>query len=155
LKVILKQPEIMSDYIIIDGDQAIFQPSFGAATVIPVPGQITGSGEATLNGTKVCIEGDESSVKVQGVTYFTPVYSIPGTGTLLIDKLGSDQVAEHTRSGDTALILKGSNFDAKFQVQAPAMQPPPGTAPPVPDATPEYGGGKGSFITTNTKFKGS
>ena len=143
----------MSDFIIIDGDQAVFQPTFGAATVVPQPGQIVASGAATLNGVKVCIEGDESSVEVQGVTYFTPQYSIPGTGTLVIDSLASDQVATHSNSDGTALILKGSNFTAKFQVQSPAQQPPPGPGSPIPDSSTEYGGGQGSFVTTNTKFK--
>lgn len=145
----------MSDFIIIDGDQAIFMPTFGAAIAIPQPGQITASGEATLNGAKVCIDGDESSVEVPGVTYMTPVYSIPGTGTLLIDSLASDQVAEHTKSADTQVMLKGSNFDAKFKVDSPAQQPPPGPGSPIPDATPEYSGGQGMFVTTNTKFKGT
>lgn len=145
----------MSDFILIDADQAIFQPSFGSATVIPLPGQIAASGAASLNGVKVCIEGDESSVEVAGVTYFTAQYSIPGTGTLLIDSLAADQVAEHTRSSETLVILKGSNFTAKFKVDSPAQQPPPGPGSPIPDSMTEYSGGQGSFITSNTKFKGS
>lgn len=144
----------MSDYIIIDSDQAIFQPAFGAATAVPQPGQITASGEATLGGNKVCIEGDESSVEVPGVMYTTAVYSIPGTGTLLIDALASDQVASHTKSAGTPVILKGGDFTAKLKVDSPAQQPQP-SAPPVPDSTTEYGGGSGSFLTTNTKFKGT
>ncbi len=145
----------MSDYIIIDGDQAIFLPAFGAAIAVPQPGQITASGEASLNGNKVCIDGDESSVEVPGVMYFTPVYSIPGTGTLLIDQLASDQVATHTRSADTAVILKGGNFQAKLKVDSPAQQPPPGPGSPIPDSMTEYTGGQGMFVTVNVKFKGS
>jgi hypothetical protein len=49
-------------------------------------------------------------------------------------------------------MVKGSQFIAKFSVQAPAMQPPPGPGSPIPDATPEYSG-QGSFISSNTKFK--
>lgn len=145
----------MSDIIIVDGDQVVFQPAFGAATVIPVPGNISGSGKATFNSAKLCIEGDESTVRVEGVTYFTPVYSIPGTGTLLIDQPASDQVAKHTKTGGAKMILKGGNFTAKFQVQAPAMQPPPGAGSPVPDPTTVYSGGKGSFISFNSKLKGT
>lgn len=144
----------MSDFIIVDGDMVVFQPAFGAATVIPVPGNISGSGKGTFNNAKLCIEGDESTVQVQGVTYFTSVYSIPGTGTLLIDQLASNQLAKTTTTGGTTLILKGSDFKAKFQVQAPAMQPNPPPASPVPDSTTEYSG-KGSFITINTKLKGT
>ena len=144
----------MSDFIIIDGDQAIFIPAFGAAIVVVQPGQITGSGPATLNGKKICIEGDESSVEVPGCTYMTPQYSIPGTGTLKIDSLASDQVATKTKTGDTAVILKGKQFNAKFEVQSPAQQPPPGPGSPIPDSSPSYSG-NGMFVTTNVKFKGT
>ena len=143
----------MADFIVIDQDQALFFPTFGVALVVPQPGKITASGPATLNGKKVCIEGDEGTVTVQGCTYMTPVYSIPGTGTLLIDQLGADQVAEHTQSGSTKVLLKGSKFKAKFQVQSPAQQPTAGG--PIPDSTTEYGNGEGMFVTTNAKFTGT
>lgn len=144
----------MSDFILIDGDKALFMPAFGAATVVVQPGTISGSGPATLNSKAVCVEGDEDSVKVQGCMYMTPVYSIPGTGTLKIDALAGDQTAQHTQTGGKKMLLKGGQFQAKFEVQSPAQQPaPPG--PPVPDATPIYSGGSGQFITTNTKYKGT
>lgn len=145
----------MSDFIIIDGDQAIFQSTVGIAQVIPLPGRIMAKGGASLNQKKVCVEGDEASVLVAGVVYFTPIYSIPGVGNLLIDRLGPDQVARHTRSNGKAALLKGSNFFSKLQVVTPAQQPPPGTAPPVPDPMPEYMGGQGTFVTANCKFKGT
>lgn len=141
------------DYIIIDGDSATFLPNYGAAIVVPQPGTISASGEASFNGKKVCIEGDESSVEVPGCMYMTPVYVIPGTGTLVIDALASDQIAAHTNSANTAVILKGKQFDAKFKVQSPAQQPTAGG--PVPDSTTEYGNGKGFFVNSNTKFKGT
>jgi hypothetical protein len=52
------------------------------------------------------------------------------------------------------VLLKGSMFTAKFEVQSPAKQPPPAPGPPIPDATPQYSG-QGMFITTNIKFQGS
>jgi len=142
----------MSDFIIFDGDTAIFMPTFGAATVVVQPGTITGSGGATLTGKNLCIDGDESSVSVPGCMYMTPQYSIPGTGTLKIDSLASDQVATKTNTAGTPAMLKGSQFNAVFEVQAPAMQPT--AASPIPDATPQYSG-QGLFITNNTKFKGT
>lgn len=145
----------MSDYILIDGDMANFLPTFGAAIVVVQPGTLTASGEATLNGTKVCIDGDESSVEVPGCMYMTPVYSIPGTGTLKIDQLAGDQVASRTQSAGKKVLLKGSTFQAKFEVQSPAKMPPPGPGSPIPDAMTSYSGGSGSFISTNTKFKGT
>jgi hypothetical protein len=143
----------MPDYILIDGDQAIFMPSFGAATVVVQPGKITGSGPMTLTGTKVCIDGDEASVEVAGCTYVAGGYVIPGTGTLKIDALAGDQLASKTNTGSKAVLLVGSTFTAKFEVQSPAQQPAPPSSP-VPDSTPSYSG-TGNFVTTNTKFRGS
>ncbi|KAA3613650.1 MAG: hypothetical protein DWQ05_15320 [Calditrichaeota bacterium] len=144
----------MADFIIIEGDKAIFLPSFGAATVVVQPGDMPGSGHGTLSGKKICIEGDEQDVSVPGCMYMTPQYSIPGSGTLKIDSLASDQVAEITNTGGTAVILKGSQFNAKFEVQSPAQQPPPGPGSPIPDASPSYSG-NGIFQTMNTKFQGT
>ena len=144
----------MADFILIDGDIANFLPAFGAAVVVVQPGNITASGPATLNGKKICIEGDEQSVEVPGCMYMTPQYSIPGTGTLKIDSLSSDQIAQKTNTDGTPVILKGSTFTAKFEVQSPAKQPPPGPGSPIPDATTQYSG-NGTFMTTNTKFQGS
>jgi len=144
----------MADFILMEGDQAIFLPAFGAALVVVQPGDLKGSGPATFNGKKMCVEGDEKDVSVPGVMYMTPQYSIPGTGTLKIDALASDQVATKTNTGGVALMLKGGNFEAKFEVQSPAKQPPPGPGSPIPDASPSYSG-KGMFVTTNMKFQGT
>ena len=144
----------MPDYILIEGDKASFVPSFGAAVVIVQPGTLQGSGPATLNGKKICVDGDEKDVSVPGCTYMTPQYSIPGSGTLKIASLAGDQEASKTQTGGKAVLLKGSSFTAKFEVQSPAQQPPPGPGSPIPDATPEYSG-SGTFMTTNTKFQGS
>ncbi len=143
----------MNDFILIEGDKANFIPAFGAAMVVVQPGTLKGSGKASLNGKKVCIDGDEKKVEVPGCMYMTPVYSIPGTGTLKIDALAGNQKATKTNSNGKPVLLKGSVFTAKFEVQSPAQQPP-GPGPPIPDATPQYSG-SGMFITTNTKWKGS
>ena len=143
----------MEDFILIDGDQAIFLPAFGAATVVVQPGKLEGSGPATLKGKTVCVDGDESKVSVPGCMYMTPQFCIPGTGTLKIAALAGDQKATKTKSGSKAVLLKGSQFTAKFEVQSPAQQPAP-PAPPIPDATPQYSG-HGMFVTTNTLFKGT
>lgn len=144
----------MPDFILIDGDVVNFMPNFGAAIVMVQPGKFKGSGPATLNGKKICVAGDEKDVSVPGCTYMTPQYSIPGTGTLKIASLAGDQKAKMTQTGSKLVLLKGGSFTAKFEVQNPAKQPPPGPGSPIPDATPEYSG-NGIFITTNLKFKGS
>jgi hypothetical protein len=139
------------DYVLIDGDQAIFLPTFGAATVVVQPGKLAGSGPGTVGSKAMCVDGDESSVSVPGCTYMTPQYSIPGVGTLEIASLAGDQKASKTQTGDKKVLLVGSQFTARFKVSSPAQQP--GTVP-VPDATPEYSG-NGNFITTNTKYRGT
>lgn len=143
----------MSDFILVDGDSALFLPNFGAAIVMVQPGTLRGSGPATLDGKKICVDGDEKNLAVPGCPYLTPQYSIPGTGTLKIDALAGNQKARKTQTGGKPVLLKGGSFTAKFEVQSPAQQPTPGG--PVPDATPQYGGGSGMFNTANAKFQGS
>lgn len=142
----------MADFVLMEGDKAIFLPNFGVAVVVVRPGDLRGSGPATLNGKKLCVDGDEKNLQVPGCVYTTPQYSIPGTGTLKIAALAGNQKATKTRTGGKAVLLKGGSFTASFEVQSPAQQPaPPG--PPIPDATPKYSG-SGLFITTNFKFQG-
>lgn len=141
----------MPDYILIDGDKANFTPAFGLATVVVQPGNLKGSGPATLDGKKLCVDGDEKNVSVPGCAYTTAIHSIPGVGTLKIQAIVPNQKAQKTATGGKLVLLKGSNFIAKFEVQTPAQQPAP--SGPVPDGTPQYIG-SGSFITTNIKFQG-
>lgn len=140
----------MSDFILIEGDMANFLPIFGAAVVVVKPGQLKGSGPATIKGKKICVKGDEKKVEVPGCTYITPQYPIPGTGTLKIDTLANNQLAKKTKTGNGLVLLKGGQFKAVFEVQNPAKHPL-GT---VDVASKQYFG-KGSFTTTNTKVKGT
>lgn len=139
----------MSDFVIVHGDLANFIPAFGNAMVVVRPGTMQGSGPATFTGKKLCVDGDEKKVEVPGCAYVAPPYVIPGTGTIKIAALAGNQLAKRTNTGGKALILKGAQFTAKFEVQSPAQQPTP--TGPVPDATPQYSG-NGMFVTTNFKF---
>jgi Contractile injection system spike tip protein len=141
----------MNKLILIEGDKALFMPAFGPAMVVVQPGTMQASGPATIGGKKICVEGDESKLQVPGCMYTTAQHSIPGTGTLKIAALAGDQKAKKTKTGGKAVLLKGSQFTAKFEVQSPAQQPPPGPGSPVPDATPQYSG-QGLFMPGNTKF---
>lgn len=138
------------DSVIVNGDQAVFDPSFPPATVIAPPGVITGTAKGKVSGLLACAEGDEASIVVAGAAYFTPSFPIPGAGTLTIESLGPDQKAQKGNSGGRAFILRGSKFRARFQVNAPATVSSPGG--PVPDLTPVYSG-TGSFVTTNTRAR--
>ena len=142
----------MSKLILIDGDTALFMPTFGPATVLPRPGTLQASGPGTYKGKKICVEGDEKNVSVPGCVYMTPTHPIPGTGTLKIDALAVGQKARKTKTGGKAVLLKGGNFTAKFEVQSPAQKPTP--SGPLPDATLHYSG-TGLFNTTNLKFQGT
>jgi hypothetical protein len=144
----------MLDSILIEGDKALFMPNFGAAVVVVQPGDLKGSGPATIKGKKICVDGDEKKVSVPGCTYMTPQYCIPGVGTLEIEALAGNQKATKTQTGGKPVLLKGGNFTAKFSVQTPAQQPPPGPGGPIPDSTAQYSG-SGMFITTNVLIKGS
>ncbi|MBL7803980.1 MAG: hypothetical protein JNL02_09615 [Saprospiraceae bacterium] len=144
----------MPDYILIDGDLALFMPNFGMATVVVQPGTLRATGQSGLGGKKLCVDGDEASVEVPGCMYITAIHTIPGAGTLKIQALAPDQKALKTCSGGKAVLLKGVFFQAVFEVQTPAQQPPPGTSPPIPDPTPQYPG-QGQFQTTNLTYKGS
>lgn len=144
----------MLDNVLVEGDKAIFMPIFGMAVVVVRSGDLKGSGPATIKGKKICVDGDEKQVKVQGCTYMTPQYSIPGVGTLEISALAGNQKAMKTSTGGKKVLLKGSSFTAKFSVQTPAQQPPPGPGSPIPDASSQYSG-SGMFVTTNVMVKGS
>jgi hypothetical protein len=141
----------MSDFVMIDGDLAVFMPNFGVATVVVQPGTMRGSGPATKGGKKLCLVGDERDLQVPGCAYVTPQHPIPGVGTLAIKALADGQEARTTHRG-VPLILVGGSFEAKLTVQSPAMRPPPGPGSPIPDITLEYTG-QGSFVTANLAFK--
>jgi hypothetical protein len=142
----------MADFVLLENDIANFLPTFGAATVTVQPGTLKASGPATVNGSKICVDGDETKIEVPGCAYVAPPHTTPGTGTLKIAALGSDQKATKTNTGGKAVLLKGSQFDAKFEVQSPAQQPPPGPGSPIPDAVTQSSG-KGTFTTANTKVQ--
>lgn len=109
----------MPDYVLLDGDKANFMPAFGAAIVVVRPGDLKGSGPATLNGKKLCIDGDEKNVSVPGCVYMTPQYSIPGTGTLKIAALAANQKAQKTKTGGKAVLLKGGTSRRSLKSKIP------------------------------------
>lgn len=142
----------MPDYVILENDIAQFMPAFSPAIVVVKPGNMPATGKTKVAGKNICLKGDEARLMVAGCSYMTPVYSIPGVGTLKIQSLAPNQLTVKSKSGGKNIILKGAQFIAVFEVQTPAQQPPKGPTPPIPDATPKYMG-NGSFITTNLKFK--
>ncbi|WP_024768084.1 hypothetical protein [Aquimarina macrocephali] len=127
------------DTIILDGDEVLFDPTYGPATVVVKSGTIKASGKTTVQSKKVAVKGDESKVVVSGCTYTSPSFPIPGMGNLKIASLGPDQLTKKTKSGNKPIVLKGSVFIAKFEVQSPAKFISPGSAP-ISDPLPFYMG---------------
>lgn len=143
----------MSDIVLIDGDQAIFQGMFAPAMVLgaPPPGVLRASGGATVQGKKVCIDGDEASVAVQGVSYWRQLPNeVPGVAVLKIAALAPNHRALKTRSSSKAVLLKGGNFIAKLEVVSPSQIVPPG-ASPIPDPMTQYFG-QGQFTNAQQKL---
>lgn len=142
----------MADLVLLDGDIVNFDALFAPANVIVQPGKLSAKGKMTFNGKKICIDGDEKAVSVPGCAYTTPVFSIPGTGTLKITNLAPNQKAIKSSDSGKKILLKGAKFIAQFEVQAPAQFQPPTPASPQPDPVKKYIG-TGSFQTTNQKLK--
>ncbi|KAF3886728.1 MULTISPECIES: hypothetical protein [Nostocales] len=141
----------MLDFILIANDPAIFNPTFGKAIVVVFPRTLSGTGRATVQGRTICVEGDEKRVIVPGCPYTSPPFVTPGAGTLSIQSLNPNQKATRVKSGGKAVLLKGSTFNARFQVMVPAIQP---SLPPISDPVPVYTG-TGTFFTTNMRVKGT
>jgi contractile injection system spike tip protein len=138
------------DLVILSNDQAIFNASFPPATIVTVPGTISASNSADSNQMSVCVEGDEGSVVASGAAYTSGSFVTPGIGTLTIESLASDQVAKNAKCKEKGLILKGSQFQAKFEVISPAIDPSSG----APDPVASYSG-TGYFSTSNTVLQAS
>lgn len=135
----------MSNLVVIDGDVLTFNPQFGAITITPplLP-RIGGSGEASIEGKKVCIVGDEKQVSFT-VEYIKPPFvAFPGKGTLTIKQLESDQQAEST-TASAPMILVGSQFTTQFQPTTPAQDP---QGKPDTDLNAVTGGG--TFINSQS-----
>jgi hypothetical protein len=141
----------MADYILIEGDDALFDSAFAGASVTVRPGKLVGSGPATIDGKKICVQGDETKVIVEGCPYSTPAHPTLGVGTLTIFALAANQKATKTNSGNKPVLLRGNQFTAQFQVKSAAKQAAPAN---TPDPLTVYFG-TGSFNTKNSLFQGT
>lgn len=135
----------MSNMVIIDGDALTFNSQFGAITItLPPQPRISGSGEASIGGKKICIVGDEKQVSFT-VGYIKPPFiTTPGKGTLTIKQLASDQQAELTMTSEP-MIVGGSQFTTQFQPTTPAQDP---LGKPDADLSPATG--VGTFINSQS-----
>jgi hypothetical protein len=139
----------MADFVLVEGDQVIFLPTFGPAQVLVHPGRLRATGP-TLDKKRVCVEADARDVAVAGCSYVTATHSIPGIGTLKIERLAPDQTSR-TRYEGWRVLLRGSKFVARFEVQTPALSPS-SLSPPLPDPKRRYLGA-GAFLSSNWSLR--
>jgi len=152
------------DTLLIDGDVVLFDPIFIPensapipATVMVRPTKIEASGKTIVKGQKVCVEGDETKVLVTNCNYTSAAFPIPGFGDLKIKSLTANQTTQKSKSqsesegGIKTMLLRGTVFNAHFEVKSPAQLPIPGSAPKKDDATLYKGTGK--FIPVNSTIK--
>ena len=123
----------MADFVLKTGDMlqvTLAPPAVSPMLVSPVP--LTGTGAPNLvNNMPVCLQGDELPPALRGpLPYIAPPFVTPGMGTLTLVLTPANTTLRTTVAGKPALI-KGTPFNATFNVTAPAMQPTP--AGPVPD----------------------
>jgi hypothetical protein len=134
--------------VICNGD--MLQVTINPPCVVPqlaAPVPLVASGFSTVNDQAVCVEGDELPPSIKNVPLpYTSAAYVGGTGTLKVT-LNADNKTSTATDKDKKMLLKGSTFQAEFDVQSPAQMPTPGG--PQPDPQPKYTG-TAKFITTNT-----
>jgi len=139
------------DFIIRTGDMiqiTIPPPALVPMIMAPVP-LIGTSTNVTATGPLICLQGDELPPMIRGpLPYTAPPFVTPGVGTLTLI-LTPTNFTLQTKNGKPILI-KGTPFQAIFNVSAPAMQPTP--AGPIPDPM-VVKPGTAQFITTNFVVK--
>jgi hypothetical protein len=117
----------MGSLVIVDNDALNIPLQFANRTVtLTVPAKIIASGQSTIDGKKVSVQGDEAKVQLPA-TYIAGD-KINGTGTVTI-QLAGDQVAKVATDASKPLILLGSQFTATFTPLIPAKSPPPKNTP--------------------------
>jgi hypothetical protein len=141
----------MDDFVIKTGDMikiTISPPALVPQLMAPVP-LVGSSADVLISSMAACLKGDELPLSLQvPLMYTAPPYVTPGTGSLKIILLPTN-LSMQTTNGKP-LLLKGTTFQAMFQVQSPAMMPTP--AGPQPDPV-VVKPGTAQFITTNVSVK--
>jgi len=123
-------------------------PALVPQLMAPVP-LIGTSADVLISNMAACLKGDELPPSLQApLMYTAPPYVTPGTGSLKIILLPTNLTMQTTNG--KPLLLKGTTFQAMFQVQSPAMMPTP--AGPQPDPL-MVKPGTAQFITTNVSVK--
>lgn len=138
----------MTRTIVVDGDMLQFDPLFGNRQVTPTgPARIRGSGHATVNGRRICVEADTGpAVFKVPAQYQVPGHS-PGMGIITIKSLTPNHKAlQRTTQG--VIVTEGGKFLAEFTPTTPAMS---SSVPPQPEpGYPAPSTGTGCFLISQT-----
>lgn len=139
--------------IIIDGDRLQFDNMFGDRMVFiegaPV---ISGSGHATIEGSKICIKGDEKNVQFQA-NYISGPYTTPGRGIVTILELNQAQLNSGCKSMSDVIIDGNTMFTARFTPSQVAFNPATFPNPTPEPSFPTPSDGKGWFIASQKFVK--
>ncbi len=119
--------------ILVTGDMlqiTVPPPAIVPMVIAPVP-LIGSSTKVMIMGMPACLDGDELPAMLKSpVPYTAPPYVTPGMGSFQIMLLPTNKTAKG-KDSSKPMLLKGTTFQAKFQVSSPAMMPTP--AGPQPD----------------------
>lgn len=143
----------MGDLILRQGDNALFPALYPPANVTApraVPFTTTSSPDVRIEGSPICLEGDERKLTPPAAPYTALAFTVPGLGSEAVDKLAPDQTSTDVYCNGKKLLLKGGQFSARFTPATHAQTPPPS----VSDTKPDYEG-RGRFETTNTTVRAS
>lgn len=131
--------------VVVDKDLLHIEPFPGyLLTILDGNITITASGNTMIGESKVCVVGDESSVKIPA-SYTTQTFTTPGEGTVTIT-LKEPQKAQVAKDGGNALILANNNFVAKF---TPSVKATTSDLSATPDST-AFVLSTGTFVTSQT-----
>lgn len=139
----------MAFNILVDGDEAMFGATIGAATAVPRSGILVGTANVRIGGKPVCVLGDENQVMVSGINYSQGGF-VGGNGLLQVNNFLPQQHGVTVKVGGKPVLLQGNQFIAKFTPQIKAMQPAGPSM--IPDPIPLYIGpapvlGKNTLVT--------
>lgn len=137
-----------ADFVIKTGDMIkITIPPPAVIPMIEAPVPLVGTGvTVTVMGTPVCLEGDELPPELRvPMPYTAPPFVTPGVGTVQVILIPGVHTTLQT-TNEKPILIRGTPFEAMFNVETPAMQPTP--AGPVPDPL-LVKPGIAEFITTN------
>lgn len=120
-----------ADFIIKTGDMLKFTiPPPALIPMITAPVPLIGTSKDMCDMKPICLQGDELPPSLKApMPYTAPPFVTPGTGSLQIILLPTNMTILTTNG--KPILIKGTPFQAMFNVQSPAMQPTP--AGPVPD----------------------